>query len=176
MHLLNCGKNNERKSDKCSIVENVYYMFIFPSFLVRCWSVSGHPLFRAWSFFDLSHLQQDGTRCQKLPPSQSKTLQWLNCKKKTSILKHLYVYLGMYIISLYWQKSPTCVLCGMQGHTQRDCPGRPCTNCGLSSHNPNPCKVPPVWNQHCQRCGMTGHLSDVRSPISSHIKLLCVFV
>uniref|UniRef100_A0A3B5L482 Zinc finger CCHC domain-containing protein 7 n=1 Tax=Xiphophorus couchianus TaxID=32473 RepID=A0A3B5L482_9TELE len=59
------------------------------------------------------------------------------------------------------QKSPTCVLCGVQGHVQRDCPSRPCSTCGLPSHGLNPCRVPPVWKQHCQRCGVTGHLFDV---------------
>ncbi|XP_024864356.1 zinc finger CCHC domain-containing protein 7 isoform X2 [Kryptolebias marmoratus] len=58
------------------------------------------------------------------------------------------------------EKSPTCVLCGIQGHIQRDCPGRPCPHCGLPSHSLDPCRVPPVWKQHCQRCGATGHLTD----------------
>ncbi|XP_037636107.1 zinc finger CCHC domain-containing protein 7-like [Sebastes umbrosus] len=61
----------------------------------------------------------------------------------------------------YHKKCPTCVLCGIQGHVQRDCPGRPCPSCGLPSHGLKPCARPPVWNQHCQRCGMPGHLSDV---------------
>ncbi|XP_044061206.1 zinc finger CCHC domain-containing protein 7-like [Siniperca chuatsi] len=60
----------------------------------------------------------------------------------------------------YHKKCPTCVLCGIQGHIQRDCTGRPCPTCGLPSHGFTPCERPPVWNQHCQRCGMTGHLSD----------------
>ncbi|XP_039976474.1 zinc finger CCHC domain-containing protein 7-like isoform X2 [Xiphias gladius] len=60
----------------------------------------------------------------------------------------------------YHKKCPTCVLCGIQGHIQRDCPSRPCPSCGLLSHGLRPCEKPPVWNQHCQRCGMTGHLSD----------------
>ncbi|XP_070769538.1 zinc finger CCHC domain-containing protein 7-like [Enoplosus armatus] len=60
----------------------------------------------------------------------------------------------------YYKKCPTCVLCGIQGHIQRDCTGRPCPSCGLPSHGFTPCERPPVWNQHCQRCGMTGHLSD----------------
>ncbi|XP_056295215.1 zinc finger CCHC domain-containing protein 7-like isoform X2 [Pseudoliparis swirei] len=58
------------------------------------------------------------------------------------------------------KKSPTCVLCGIQGHVQRDCPGRPCPNCALPSHGLRPCERPRVWNQHCHRCGMMGHLSD----------------
>lgn len=62
---------------------------------------------------------------------------------------------------VFLQKSPTCVLCGIQGHIQRDCPGRPCPHCGLTSHGLNPCRVPPVWKQHCQRCGAMGHLTDV---------------
>uniref|UniRef100_A0A3P8SWQ2 Zinc finger CCHC domain-containing protein 7 n=1 Tax=Amphiprion percula TaxID=161767 RepID=A0A3P8SWQ2_AMPPE len=61
---------------------------------------------------------------------------------------------------LYKKKRPPCVLCGMQGHLQRDCPNRPCPSCGLPSHGLRPCEMPPVWNQHCQRCGITGHLSD----------------
>uniref|UniRef100_A0A3Q2QRP1 Zinc finger CCHC domain-containing protein 7 n=1 Tax=Fundulus heteroclitus TaxID=8078 RepID=A0A3Q2QRP1_FUNHE len=60
----------------------------------------------------------------------------------------------------FHKKCPTCVLCGVQGHGQRDCPSRPCSTCGLPSHAPMPCKVPPVWKQHCQRCGVTGHMSD----------------
>lgn len=60
----------------------------------------------------------------------------------------------------YHKKCPTCVLCGIQGHIQRDCTGRPCPSCGLPSHGFTPCERPPVWNQHCERCGMTGHLSD----------------
>ncbi|XP_049442721.1 zinc finger CCHC domain-containing protein 7-like isoform X1 [Epinephelus fuscoguttatus] len=60
----------------------------------------------------------------------------------------------------YKQKFPTCVLCGIQGHIQRDCPGRPCPRCGLPSHGLRPCERPPVWKQHCHRCGMLGHLSD----------------
>ncbi|KAM9356694.1 uncharacterized protein ABDE67_004277 [Symphorus nematophorus] len=60
----------------------------------------------------------------------------------------------------YHKKCPTCVLCGIQGHIQRDCPGRPCPSCGLPSHGFRPCERPPLWNQHCQRCGVAGHLSD----------------
>ncbi|XP_070818852.1 zinc finger CCHC domain-containing protein 7-like isoform X1 [Chaetodon trifascialis] len=60
----------------------------------------------------------------------------------------------------YHKKRPTCVFCGIQGHIHRDCPSRPCTNCGLPSHGLRPCERPPLWNQHCQRCGMAGHLSD----------------
>ncbi|XP_041652983.1 zinc finger CCHC domain-containing protein 7-like [Cheilinus undulatus] len=60
----------------------------------------------------------------------------------------------------YQKKWPTCVLCGMQGHIQRDCPGRPCPSCGLPSHSSRPCERPPVFNQHCRRCRMTGHLTD----------------
>ncbi|KAM4732736.1 uncharacterized protein FYW61_008418 [Anableps anableps] len=60
----------------------------------------------------------------------------------------------------FHKKCPTCVLCGVQGHVQRDCPSRPCSTCGLPSHALNPCKVPPVWKQHCQRCGVTGHMFD----------------
>ncbi|XP_047440999.1 zinc finger CCHC domain-containing protein 7-like isoform X1 [Mugil cephalus] len=47
-----------------------------------------------------------------------------------------------------------------EGHIRRDCPGRPCSSCGLPFHGLRPCEMPPVWNQHCQRCGITGHLSD----------------
>ncbi|XP_034399202.1 zinc finger CCHC domain-containing protein 7-like isoform X2 [Cyclopterus lumpus] len=47
-----------------------------------------------------------------------------------------------------------------KGHILRDCPGRPCPNCGLPSHGLRPCERPRVWNQYCQRCGMSGHLSD----------------
>ncbi|KAM7417595.1 hypothetical protein PAMA_017297 [Pampus argenteus] len=60
----------------------------------------------------------------------------------------------------FHKKCPTCILCGIQGHIQRDCPGRHCPSCGLPSHSLSPCEIPPTWNQHCQRCGMTGHLSD----------------
>ncbi|XP_034546658.1 zinc finger CCHC domain-containing protein 7-like [Notolabrus celidotus] len=60
----------------------------------------------------------------------------------------------------YSKKCPTCILCGIKGHIQRDCPGRPCSSCGLPSHSSRPCERPPVWNQHCQRCGVAGHLSD----------------
>ncbi|XP_062416595.1 zinc finger CCHC domain-containing protein 7-like isoform X2 [Pungitius pungitius] len=63
--------------------------------------------------------------------------------------------------SCYSQKKcTTCVLCGIQGHVQRHCGGRPCPSCGLPSHGRRPCERPQVWNQHCQRCGMPGHLSD----------------
>ncbi|XP_063733412.1 zinc finger CCHC domain-containing protein 7-like isoform X2 [Eleginops maclovinus] len=62
----------------------------------------------------------------------------------------------------YHRKCPTCILCGIQGHTQRDCPGSPCSSCGLPSHGLRRCERPPLWNQHCQRCGMSGHLSDIR--------------
>ncbi|XP_020501498.2 zinc finger CCHC domain-containing protein 7 [Labrus bergylta] len=63
--------------------------------------------------------------------------------------------------SCYYQKKcPTCVLCGIQGHILRDCPRRPCSSCGLPSHCFRPCERPPVWNQHCKRCRMAGHLSD----------------
>ncbi|XP_054453816.1 zinc finger CCHC domain-containing protein 7-like [Anoplopoma fimbria] len=72
------------------------------------------------------------------------------CKKTGHLAKSCY----------YYKKCPTCVLCGIQGHIQRDCPGRPCPSCGLPSHGLRPCKRPCVWNQHCQRCGMSGHLSD----------------
>ncbi|XP_011478380.1 zinc finger CCHC domain-containing protein 7 [Oryzias latipes] len=57
------------------------------------------------------------------------------------------------------KKSSTCVLCGTQGHVQKNCPGRPCPDCGLPAHGLHPCRIPPVWNQHCRRCGMIGHLS-----------------
>ncbi|XP_029703042.1 zinc finger CCHC domain-containing protein 7-like isoform X2 [Takifugu rubripes] len=60
----------------------------------------------------------------------------------------------------YQKKSPMCILCGTRGHVCRDCPSRPCSSCGLPSHVPGPCKRPPVWNQHCQRCGVAGHLLD----------------
>ncbi|XP_067375501.1 zinc finger CCHC domain-containing protein 7-like isoform X3 [Channa argus] len=60
----------------------------------------------------------------------------------------------------YHKKYPTCILCGIRGHIQKVCPRRPCTSCGLLSHGFGPCENPPVWKQHCQRCGMTGHLSD----------------
>ncbi|XP_054889905.1 zinc finger CCHC domain-containing protein 7 isoform X2 [Poeciliopsis prolifica] len=60
----------------------------------------------------------------------------------------------------FHKKSPTCVLCGVQGHVQRDCPSRPCSTCGLPSHALKPCRVPPMWKQHCQRCGVTGHVFD----------------
>ncbi|XP_030000954.1 zinc finger CCHC domain-containing protein 7-like isoform X2 [Sphaeramia orbicularis] len=59
-----------------------------------------------------------------------------------------------------YKKCPTCVLCGVRGHNQRECLSRPCPRCGRPSHSLRPCEKPPVWNQHCQRCGMTGHLSD----------------
>ncbi|KAG7230376.1 hypothetical protein INR49_024482 [Caranx melampygus] len=62
----------------------------------------------------------------------------------------------------YHKRSPTCVLCGVKGHVQRDCPSRPCPSCGLPAHGLKLCEKPPLWNQHCQRCGMTGHLSDIR--------------
>ncbi len=74
------------------------------------------------------------------------------------------------------QKCPTCVLCGIQGHIQRDCPGRPCSICGLPSHGFRPCERPPLWNQHCQRCGMTGHLSDVSLSISPQVWPLRLFM
>ncbi|XP_075959974.1 uncharacterized protein LOC142963149 isoform X1 [Anarhichas minor] len=73
------------------------------------------------------------------------------CKKAGHLAKSCYNHK---------QKCATCVLCGTQGHIQRDCPGRPCLSCGLPSHGPGPCERPRVWNQHCQRCGMSGHLSD----------------
>ncbi|XP_010899620.2 zinc finger CCHC domain-containing protein 7 [Esox lucius] len=57
------------------------------------------------------------------------------------------------------RRRPSCVLCGLQGHVQRGCPGRHCPSCGLPSHGHQSCSAPPLWNQHCQRCGMTGHLS-----------------
>nr|XP_046262019.1 zinc finger CCHC domain-containing protein 7-like isoform X2 [Scatophagus argus] len=60
----------------------------------------------------------------------------------------------------YHKKCSTCILCGIQGHIHRDCPTRPCPSCGLPSHGLRPCERPPLWNQHCQRCGMAGHLSD----------------
>ncbi|XP_041847143.1 zinc finger CCHC domain-containing protein 7-like isoform X2 [Melanotaenia boesemani] len=72
------------------------------------------------------------------------------CNRMGHVAKSCYLY----------RKCPVCVLCGIRGHIQRDCPARPCPSCGLPSHGLDLCKVPPVWNQHCQRCGMTGHLSD----------------
>ncbi|KAM8910128.1 zinc finger CCHC domain-containing protein 7-like isoform 2-T2 [Spinachia spinachia] len=72
------------------------------------------------------------------------------CKKTGHLAKSCYSQ----------KKCPTCVLCGIQGHVQRHCEGRPCPNCGLPSHGHRPCERPQVWNQHCQRCGMSGHLSD----------------
>uniref|UniRef100_A0A665XG82 Zinc finger CCHC domain-containing protein 7 n=1 Tax=Echeneis naucrates TaxID=173247 RepID=A0A665XG82_ECHNA len=60
----------------------------------------------------------------------------------------------------YHKKCPTCILCGIKGHNQKDCPSRPCLSCGLPSHGLTPCENPPVWNQHCQRCGMIGHLCE----------------
>lgn len=49
----------------------------------------------------------------------------------------------------------------MRGHVGRDCPNRPCSSCGLPSHGHRACERPPVWSQHCHRCGITGHLLDV---------------
>ncbi|XP_029021866.1 zinc finger CCHC domain-containing protein 7-like [Betta splendens] len=54
----------------------------------------------------------------------------------------------------YHQKSSTCIFCGIQGHRHRDCPERSERMSRLL------CGLPPLWNQHCQRCCMTGHLSD----------------
>lgn len=59
------------------------------------------------------------------------------------------------------RKCPVCVLCGIQGHLQRECPTRPCSRCGLLAHGARACDRPPVWHQHCQRCGIMGHLSDI---------------
>ncbi|XP_033829652.1 zinc finger CCHC domain-containing protein 7-like [Periophthalmus magnuspinnatus] len=59
------------------------------------------------------------------------------------------------------KKCPVCVLCGIQGHLQKECPSRPCSKCGLLSHASRACDRLPVWNQHCQRCGLMGHLSDI---------------
>ncbi|KAJ8015599.1 hypothetical protein DPEC_G00027780 [Dallia pectoralis] len=56
------------------------------------------------------------------------------------------------------RRRSSCVLCGLQGHVQKGCPGRHCPSCGLPSHGRQSCSAPPLWNQHCQRCGMTGHL------------------
>uniref|UniRef100_A0AAQ4PAR9 Zinc finger CCHC domain-containing protein 7 n=1 Tax=Gasterosteus aculeatus aculeatus TaxID=481459 RepID=A0AAQ4PAR9_GASAC len=72
------------------------------------------------------------------------------CKKTGHLAKSCYSQ----------KKCPTCVLCGLQGHVQRHCGGRPCPSCGLPSHGRSPCERPQVWKQHCQRCGMSGHLSD----------------
>lgn len=77
----------------------------------------------------------------------------------------LKIFFVVGFLSLCWQKYPICVLCGIQGHIQRKCPSRPCGRCGLPSHALKPCDLPPVWNQHCLRCGMTGHLSDVSSQV-----------
>ncbi|CAK6972721.1 zinc finger CCHC domain-containing protein 7-like [Scomber scombrus] len=72
------------------------------------------------------------------------------CNRAGHLAKSCYIH----------KKCPTCILCGIQGHIQRDCPRRPCPICGLPSHGLRPCENPPTWNQHCERCGMTGHLSD----------------
>ncbi|XP_071313799.1 zinc finger CCHC domain-containing protein 7-like [Trachinotus anak] len=78
-----------------------------------------------------------------------------------SLICHMCNRTGHLAKSCYYQKKcPTCILCGVKGHIQRDCPSRPCPSCSLPSHGLRPCEKPPVWNQHCQRCGMTGHLSD----------------
>ncbi|XP_068571548.1 zinc finger CCHC domain-containing protein 7-like [Cebidichthys violaceus] len=78
-----------------------------------------------------------------------------------SLICHICKKMGHLAKSCYnHKKCATCVLCGTQGHIQRDCPGRPCLSCGLPSHGPGPCERTRVWNQHCQRCGMSGHLSD----------------
>ncbi|KAJ0044188.1 hypothetical protein NL108_005176 [Boleophthalmus pectinirostris] len=62
---------------------------------------------------------------------------------------------------LLQKKYAVCVLCGIQGHLQIECPNRPCSRCGLLSHGSRACDRQPVWNQHCQRCSLMGHLSDV---------------
>ncbi|XP_008281835.1 zinc finger CCHC domain-containing protein 7-like isoform X2 [Stegastes partitus] len=77
-----------------------------------------------------------------------------------SLICHICNKTGHLAKSCFQKKRPPCVLCGIQGHLQRDCPGRPCHSCGLPSHGLRPCEIPPVWKQHCQRCGITGHLSD----------------
>uniref|UniRef100_A0A3Q0REU0 Zinc finger CCHC domain-containing protein 7 n=1 Tax=Amphilophus citrinellus TaxID=61819 RepID=A0A3Q0REU0_AMPCI len=82
-----------------------------------------------------------------------------SCTLRKDHITHLYILIKS-VLSLCQQKIPTCVLCGIQGHIQRKCPSRPCPRCGLPSHGLKPCEMPPVWNQHCLRCGMTGHLSD----------------
>uniref|UniRef100_A0A8C6TZ62 Zinc finger CCHC domain-containing protein 7 n=1 Tax=Neogobius melanostomus TaxID=47308 RepID=A0A8C6TZ62_9GOBI len=59
------------------------------------------------------------------------------------------------------RKYPICVLCGIQGHLQKECPTQTCSRCGLLAHGARACDRPPVWHQHCQRCGIMGHLLDI---------------
>lgn len=132
-------------------------------------SVSDQPLFLAWLFPVLSCMQQDRTPCQKLLLPQGKwthssvLFPWTPAEvPQQDHFKNLFFVV---FLSLCWQKYPICVLCGIQGHIQRKCPSRPCGRCGLPSHGLKPCDLPPVWNQHCLRCGMTGHLSDVSSQV-----------
>ncbi|XP_028315833.1 zinc finger CCHC domain-containing protein 7-like isoform X2 [Gouania willdenowi] len=61
----------------------------------------------------------------------------------------------------YQKKSLTCSLCGTGGHIHRSCPRLHCPICGRHQHGRSACEVPAVWKQQCQRCKMTGHLSDV---------------
>ncbi|XP_074529426.1 zinc finger CCHC domain-containing protein 7-like isoform X2 [Halichoeres trimaculatus] len=93
------------------------------------------------------------------PVVKSKKDTWLvsekdkicnNCNREGHLARSCY----------YHKKHPVCILCGIMGHIQWDCPDRPCSSCGLPSHSSRPCERPPVRNQHCQRCGVVGHLSD----------------
>ena len=48
-----------------------------------------------------------------------------------------------------------CSICGMTGHTRRDCRRKPCSRCG-SFHNNKPCRA---LGKTCFNCGKAGHLS-----------------
>ncbi|KAJ3587802.1 hypothetical protein NHX12_011398 [Muraenolepis orangiensis] len=58
------------------------------------------------------------------------------------------------------KRRAACLLCGLLGHRQWSCPSRPCGDCGLPPHGTTRCPRRPLWDQHCLRCGMTGHLAD----------------
>lgn len=113
-------------------------------------SKDGNPLLQdSWALCKKDKESGEVSICRYFAPGQPFFCSI--CKKIGHLAKNCQIQ----------RRRPVCVLCGINGHLQKECPSRPCSRCGLLAHGVTACDRPPVWHQHCQRCGMTGHLSDI---------------
>ena len=68
-------------------------------------------------------------------------------------------------LALFFQKPKvvTCVLCGTQGHNDRQCPKALCFICSEVGHQIRECPNKKLRYMTCHRCCMQGHSAQVRS-------------
>ncbi|CAH1794377.1 unnamed protein product [Owenia fusiformis] len=58
------------------------------------------------------------------------------------------------------KKIAVCILCGLDGHLQRNCPNSLCLNCSLPGHIQRNCGAPQKSRYiECNRCHMYGHIN-----------------